>query len=234
MLIAIIVFLPESPRYKLQTGHPDQARSIMSVMRGTELIDTPAGPRGDYDLEGELAEMQEGIDAEARAFAGRNYLTAYALCFSTEGQVWKRTIHGMMLQTMQQLNGQNFYYCESCLLESFDRDFLSTALLSLLTSLFFLFRSLHFSIDYGPTFFKKANIALNSYQIQFILGAVSWVATFPALITIEKVGRRKSLLIGSVGCATCAFIVAFVGRYGLAPDGQTPNSSESMAGNAFV
>lgn len=86
------------------------------------------------------------------------------------------SLHGMFLQTFQQLNGQNFYYY------------------------------------YGPTFFKKAAVSLNSYQIQFILGAVSWVATWPALYLIEKLGRRQSLLIGSVGCAACAFIVAFVGR----------------------
>lgn len=90
-LVVIIAFLPESPRWKLQKGKADEARFIMKTMRGTELVDTPAGLRGDYDLEGELAEMQEGIDAEARAFAGRNYVTAYFLCFSTESQVWKRT-----------------------------------------------------------------------------------------------------------------------------------------------
>jgi hypothetical protein len=26
--------------------------------------------------------------------------------------VWKRTMNGMMIQFLQQLNGQNFYYCE--------------------------------------------------------------------------------------------------------------------------
>lgn len=30
-------------------------------------------------------------------------------CFSTRNMLWKRTINGMMLQFIQQLNGQNFY-----------------------------------------------------------------------------------------------------------------------------
>ena len=30
-------------------------------------------------------------------------------CFSTRNNLWKRTINGMMLQFIQQLNGQNFY-----------------------------------------------------------------------------------------------------------------------------
>jgi SP family sugar:H+ symporter-like MFS transporter len=30
-------------------------------------------------------------------------------CFSTRNSLWKRAINGMMLQFIQQLNGQNFY-----------------------------------------------------------------------------------------------------------------------------
>ena len=30
-------------------------------------------------------------------------------CFSTRNALWKRTINGIMLQCLQQLNGQNFY-----------------------------------------------------------------------------------------------------------------------------
>jgi MFS transporter, SP family, sugar:H+ symporter len=30
-------------------------------------------------------------------------------CFSTRNKLWKRTVNGMMLQFIQQLNGQNFY-----------------------------------------------------------------------------------------------------------------------------
>lgn len=30
-------------------------------------------------------------------------------CFSSRNMLWKRTLNGMMLQFIQQLNGQNFY-----------------------------------------------------------------------------------------------------------------------------
>lgn len=33
----------------------------------------------------------------------------WAECFSTRNMLWKRTLNGMMLQFIQQLNGQNFY-----------------------------------------------------------------------------------------------------------------------------
>lgn len=70
-----------------------------------------------------------------------------------------------------------------------------------------------------------------------VLGIVSLICTFPALYTIERVGRRNLLLFGNTVCFICAFIVAFVGHYAIAPAG-TPQdqitASQKSAGNAFV
>jgi SP family sugar:H+ symporter-like MFS transporter len=87
----------------------------------------------------------------------------------------------------------------------------------------------------GPTFFKASNVALPPLLIQLIFGAVSLVCTVPALISIEKVGRRKSLIIGAFAQATCAFIVAFLGRYGIAQGDAPPTTaSQKMSANAFI
>lgn len=51
-------------------------------------------------------ELQYAIDAENEG--GK---ATWMECFSTRNHMWKRTINGMMLQFIQQLNGQNFY-CE--------------------------------------------------------------------------------------------------------------------------
>lgn len=198
MLITLMVFLPESPRWELQRGNAEKARSTMAAMRGITLVQTPNGLRGDVVMEGELEEMKAFIDAEQATFAGTNFFTGYVKCFAREKQLWRRTLAGMLLQFFQQLNGQNFYYY------------------------------------YGATFFSSAQISLNPYEVQFILGIVSWVATFPALYLIEKFGRRSSLLTGSVICAGSAVIVAFVGKLGLAPTGQSPTNGQQMAGNAFI
>ncbi|PWN92753.1 general substrate transporter [Acaromyces ingoldii] len=217
-LVAIMIFLPESPRWLLQRERPVEARRIMANMRGITLQSQQHNPipsssssskkgindndgalRGDAAMEADLQEMVEGIEAEAAAFAGRNYITAYALCFGRKGQMWRRTLTGMMLQTLQQLCGQNFYYY------------------------------------YGPTFFKAAGTQLDPLLIQLIFGAVSLACTVPALITIENVGRRKSLLVGAAAQAFCAYVVAFVGHYGLAPDKQAPqNASQRNSANAFI
>lgn len=104
----------------------------------------------------------------------------------------------------------------------------------ILLQLFQQLNGQNFYYYYGPVFFQSANVQLDSYQIQFILGVVSWVATLPALYFVEKTGRRKVLLIGTLGSCVSAFIVAFVGHYGLAPSGAEPTSSQQSAGNAFI
>ncbi|CAO1635029.1 unnamed protein product [Sympodiomycopsis kandeliae] len=198
MLFVMVLFLPESPRWYLQKNRAEEARIVMADVRDLQLTQTAAGPRGDAAMEKELYEMNEIIQQEAHHFAGTNFFSAYLKCFSLDKQLWRRTAQGMLLQILQQLNGQNYYYY------------------------------------YGPTFFQAADLTLSPLQIQFIFGAVSLICTFPALWTVENFGRRNSLLVGSAVCATCAYIVAFVGKYGLAPDNVEPNSSQKAAGNAFV
>ena len=112
MLITIMLFIPESPRWLQNENRPDEARKVMADMRGISL--QPTGPngelRGDATMEREYTDMADGIRAEKEAFAGTNWLTGWFVCFSTKQKMWYRTGLGMMLQTLQQLNGQNFYY----------------------------------------------------------------------------------------------------------------------------
>ncbi|SPO27005.1 probable monosaccharide transporter [Ustilago trichophora] len=201
VMLSLMFFLPESPRYCLKNGDVTRAREIMASMRDVTLQPINGEPRGDKWMEAELAEMKEGIDEENRIFAGRSYLGSYLVCFSSKNQMWKRTVNGMMLQTLQQLNGQNFYYY------------------------------------YLPLLSSTLALPLDPFQIQFILGSASLVATVPALYAIEKLGRRPLLLIGAAAEAACSFIVAFVGHYKLAPKG-TPldqiTESQHAAGAVFI
>ena len=61
-------------------------------------------PVDDPLVETTVSELEYGIQAENEG--GK---ATWAECFSTRNALWKRTANGMMLQFIQQLNGQNFY-----------------------------------------------------------------------------------------------------------------------------
>ncbi|KAJ3798677.1 general substrate transporter [Lentinula aff. detonsa] len=168
ILLSGIFFLPESPRHLLGIGKREEACVVISQLNSVPLDDP---------LVDELVdELQYAINAENEG--GK---ATWLECFSPVNGLWKRVVNGMMLQFLQQLNGQNFYYY------------------------------------YGDTFFQSAGTTLSPYVIQVILGAVSVVGTIPALWAIERVGRRRLLLIGAAWQAVCALIAGLSGHFTLAP-----------------
>jgi len=91
-----IMFLPESPRYLLGKKRVDQARRSIATINSVP-EDHPIVQETMQELDEAIREENEGGKA------------GWLECFSTRNVLWKRTINGMMLQFIQQLNGQNFY-----------------------------------------------------------------------------------------------------------------------------
>ncbi|GJF00199.1 MFS sugar transporter [Phanerochaete sordida] len=191
ILLSGIFFLPESPRHLLGTGRDSEARRIIAQLNSV--------PEDDLLVIETVEELEYGIRAENEG--GK---ATWMECFSTRNMLWKRTLNGMMLQFIQQLNGQNFYYY------------------------------------YGDTFFKSAGTSLDPYSIQAILGGASVVGTLPALYLIERMGRRSSLLTGSVLEAICSLIAGLVGHFTLpppsatAPDPSTLTARNRAGGNTLI
>src|SRR6266568_721862 len=83
-------------RHLLGTHRSEQARAVIAELNSVSI---------DSDVvEAHVAELAEAIKAENEG--GK---ATWAECFSTRNALWKRTGNGMMLQFIQQLNGQNFY-----------------------------------------------------------------------------------------------------------------------------
>jgi SP family sugar:H+ symporter-like MFS transporter len=113
----------------LGTGRRDEAKRTIGLLNGVD---------PDHPLVHEvIEELDFGIKAENEG--GK---ATWMECFSTRNNLWKRTGNGMMLQFIQQLNGQNFY-CKST--DTY-RD---------LDSLTYWF-ALAPADYYGDTFFKSA------------------------------------------------------------------------------
>ncbi|KAG1793409.1 general substrate transporter [Suillus plorans] len=97
ILLSGIFFLPESPRHLLGTGRGNEARKVVAELNGVSEDDSL------------VIEIVEGLDFAIRA-ENEGGKATWLECFSTRNALWRRTINGMMLQFIQQLNGQNFYY----------------------------------------------------------------------------------------------------------------------------
>lgn len=77
-------------------GREDEARKVIAELNSV--------PEDDPLVAEVIEELEFGIKAENEG--GK---ATWLECFSTRNALWKRTGNGMMLQFIQQLNGQNFY-----------------------------------------------------------------------------------------------------------------------------
>ncbi|KAJ7440130.1 monosaccharide importer [Mycena latifolia] len=69
---------------------------------------------------------------------------------------------------------------------------------------------INFIFYYGTTFFSSAGIK-NPFIITIITDVVNTVMTILGVQLIDRVGRRRLLLIGAAGMLVCEYIVAIVG-----------------------
>ncbi|WVQ96594.1 hypothetical protein IAU59_003699 [Kwoniella sp. CBS 9459] len=184
-LIGGSLLLPESPRLLLGKGKEEAAIVAIAKLNDCEV--------GDKITQDVMRELEDAIKQENDG--GK---AGWLECISfNQSMMWKRTLNGCMVQFLQQLNGQNFYYY------------------------------------YGPVFFQAAGTSLSSYSIQAILGGISLAMVIPAMWTIEHVGRRKSLLWGSIGQAICALIAGLVGHFYTDVAGVS-ESTRQLGGNVLI
>lgn len=69
---------------------------------------------------------------------------------------------------------------------------------------------INFIFYYGTTFFLRSGIS-NPFTITIITNVVNVVMTIPGIWAVDKVGRRRLLLIGAAGMLVCEYLVAIVG-----------------------
>ena len=63
---------------------------------------------------------------------------------------------------------------------------------------------------YAPTIFKSLGLSGNTINLLAtgVVGIVMWIATFPAVMYVDKLGRKPILISGALGMGACHLIVA--------------------------
>lgn len=96
------------------------------------------------------------------------------------------------------------------------------------------FTGINAVIYYAPTIFSSLGLdsTTNSLLATGVVGIVNVVCTIPAILYLDVLGRRKTLIIGALGmCISHIIIAAITGSYA---DDFSNNKSAGWAGVAFV
>ncbi|KAG0652532.1 Hexose transporter 2 [Hyphodiscus hymeniophilus] len=75
----------------------------------------------------------------------------------------------------------------------------------------------NFFFYYGTTIFKSVGLS-NSYVTSIILGTVNVVATIVSVAVVNRIGRRKPMIIGALWMFMCFMVYSFVGSLVLRKD----------------
>lgn len=96
-MIGGMMFVPESPRYLIEVGRIEEAKRSVAISNKVS-IDDPA-------LIAEVDLIAAGVEAEK--LAGE---ASWGELFSTKTKVLQRLIMGILLQALQQLTGNNYFF----------------------------------------------------------------------------------------------------------------------------
>lgn len=62
---------------------------------------------------------------------------------------------------------------------------------------------------YAPQIFNKLGMSSNATSLLAtgVVGIVMFIATIPAVMYVDKLGRKPVLIVGAIGMATCHIII---------------------------
>jgi hypothetical protein len=85
-------------------------------------------------------------------------------------------------------------------------------MLATVTMFFQQWTGINAVLYYAPQIFKGLGLSgtTTSLLASGVVGIVMWFATIPAVLYVDKVGRKPILIVGAIGMATCHIIIAVI------------------------
>ncbi|KAF2201496.1 MFS sugar transporter-like protein [Delitschia confertaspora ATCC 74209] len=176
-----MIFMPFSPRWLTHHNRQEEARRVLAKLR-----DLPQ----DHELiELEFAEIQAQSLFEKKSLA-ENFPHLQDMSWGSVAKLQFVAI-GSLFKTMPM----------------FKRVALAT-----LTMFFQQWTGINAILYYAPQIFGGLGLSSNSVSLLAtgVVGIVMFIATIPAVMWVDKLGRKPILVVGAVGMATCHIIIAVI------------------------
>lgn len=176
-----MLFMPFSPRWLVHHDREAEARRNLASLRG-------------LSQDHELIEL-EFLEIKAQSLFEKR-TTAEAFPHLADGSAWSTVklqfvAIGSLFKTMPM----------------FRRVILATV-----TMFFQQWTGINAILYYAPQIFQGLGLSSNSTSLLAtgVVGIAMWLATFPAVAYVDKVGRKPILISGAIGMATCHIIIAVI------------------------
>jgi len=176
-----MAFMPFSPRWLVHHGREAEGRKTLASLRGLS---------PDHELiELEFLEIKAQSLFEKRttaehfpALADGSAMSTIKLQFVAAGSLFKS-------------------------MPMFRRVLLATV-----TMFFQQWTGINAILYYAPTIFSDLGLSGNTTNLLAtgVVGIAMWLATIPAVLYVDKLGRKPILTVGAIGMATCHIIIAVI------------------------
>ncbi|KAL4995773.1 general substrate transporter [Aspergillus recurvatus] len=191
-----MIFMPFSPRWLVHHGREEEALKVLTSLRGLE-ADDPILQLEFLEIKSQSI-FEKRTEKERFPHLERNSFWSY---LKLEAAGYKSLFTSWPM---------------------FRRVIVATV-----TMTFQQWTGVNAILYYAPTIFEQLGMSSNTTSLLAtgVVGVAMFLATIPAVIWVDNVGRKPILVIGAIGMATCHFIIA-----GIFAENETQWESHRAAG----
>lgn len=182
ILLVGMYFMPFSPRWLIHHGREEEALSVLASLR-------------------ELPSEHELIQLEFLEIKAQSQFEIRTLARDFPDLVSRSDWSSMI-----QLEVKNF----GLLFKNWGM--FRRVIIATVTMFFQQFTGINAILYYAPQIFMQLGMSSNTTSLLAtgVVGIVMWLATIPAVLWIDKLGRKPVLIVGAIGMATCHIIIAVI------------------------
>ncbi|KAH6645480.1 general substrate transporter [Truncatella angustata] len=181
VLFVGMLFMPFSPRWLVHHGRETEARKILARLRG-------------------LPENHELVELEF-------------LEIKAQSMFEKRTI-AEHFPHLRELTAWNTFKLQFVAIKSLfqTKAMFKRVIVATVTMFFQQWTGINAVLYYAPSIFAQLGLTATTTGLLAtgVVGIVMFIATIPAVLYVDRVGRKPVLAVGAIGMALCHFIIAVI------------------------